>query len=473
VVTVKGINARLYTSIPPSADPKGSNYGSNPDIYRAIEKELQARVNDIEEIHLALYLFNNEHLFNVLKNIARKSKVVVTSLPLAGYDKRKIGSATRIYKDALSKLNNPNFNLMIYPYMYMWYGAEYAEGGASYGFHVKAGYVLYKDGSCKLILTSCNLSPGDPYHSETAVVIDDSACSTPYGAAFKKFFEQVEQLAILWQSYSKQLVNLSSQLNMSNLPEHLQQAFDFAFIGDQGQNNWSASLAGKAFFTGPFITINNMGSTWYARGRIVDLIMSAEKRLLVAAQHIHDIAPFNGYSGETIIGAIIERKRCKPSLEVKVLKQTPSRGLADKRRAAFAECHLNYAGVEQRANKLIHDKFIVADNVVLIATSNFTATQFAWGKRDMKLTVADEYQVVNGVIKMALSLFQHPQGLVSIRHVMSRKLGAKKVEITKKDTFAEVNGFIVIEDERLADELATHFYRLWDHKLSEPIEIPR
>jgi len=460
---VKDVGARLYTSIPPSADPKGSEYGSNPEIYRAIEKELQARVNDIEEIHLALYLFNNGHLFRALKNIAGKARVVVTSLPLAGYDKRKVASAEQIYTEIL-KLNNINFDLMIYPYMYVWYGAEYAEGGASYGFHVKVGYVLYKDDSCKLILTSCNLSPGDPYHSETAAVIDDSACSTPYGAAFKKFFDQVEQLAIPWRPYFN---------STHNLPEHLQQAFDFAFIGKHGLVNWMGSSAEKAFFTGPFIKINGTGSTWYARRRIVDLIMSAEKRLLIAAQHIHDIAPFNDFSGETVIGAIIEKKRNKPSLEVKVLKQTPSRGLADKRRAAFAECHLNYAGVEQRANKLVHDKFIVADNVVLITTSNFTASQFGWGERNMEFTVAGDYQVVNNVISKALSLFKQPQNLVSIKPVESRKTGAKRVKIVKNDIFAEVNGFIVIEDEGLANDLANYFYRLWHHRLSEPIEVPR
>jgi len=469
VVAVKDINVKLYTSIPPSADSKGSEFGSNPDIYRAIEKELQLKESDIEEIHLALYLFNNKHLFRTLREIARKSRVVVTSLPLAGYDERKINSAKEIYEKVLElKEHNLNFDLMIYPHMYMWYGAEYAEEGASYSFHVKAGYVLYRDGSCKLILTSCNLSPGDPYHSETAVVIDDLTCSTPYSAAFVEFFKQVEHLAVPWHLYYS---------STHNLPKHLQQVFDFTFIGKHGQRNWGESIAEKAFFTGPFIKINGEGSTWYARKRIVELIMSTEKRLLVAAQHIHDIAPFDEYPYKTVIGAIIERKRCKPSLDVKVLKQVPSRGLADKRRAAFVECHLNYAGIEQRANKLVHDKFIVADSTVVITTSNFTATQFGWGEREMAFTVAESTKTVESIVSRAVSLFKYPQnvigGLIRVEPVKSRKATSQKVKVVKKDIFAEINGFIVIEDEGLANSLASYFYGLWNHRLSESIEIPR
>jgi len=457
------INARLYTSIPRSASPEGSQYGSNEEIYLKIKDELKKGANDIEEVHLALYLFNNVDLFNTLRDIAKKARVRVTTIPLAGYDKRKVAGAEQVYKGVL-QAKDSNFDLLIYPHVYVWYEAEYAEGGASYSFHVKAGYITYKDGSCKLILTSCNLSPKDPYHSEIAIVIEDPSCSTPYSLAFKKFFNQVEQLAKPWQSYFDNTQGLSGQLL---------RVFDFAFIGKRGQNDWSGNFVEKAFFTGPFITIKGEGSTWYARRKIVDLIMSAEKRLLVAAQHIHDIAPFNGYVGKTVISAIAERKKDKPSLEVKVLKQVPSRGLADKRRAAFVECHLNYAGVEQKANKLVHDKFIVADDVILITTSNFTATQFGWGEREMKLVVEGSATKVERVVNNALSFFGHPQNLVKVRRVEPRK-GVQlkeKARVIKHDIFAEVNGFIIIESKELANALACHFGRLWGHKLSEPIKV--
>jgi len=457
------INARLYTSIPRRASSEGSPYGSNEEIYLKIKDELRRRSNDIEEVHLALYLFNNVDLFNTLRDVAKKARVRVTSIPLAGYDERKVAGAEQVYKSML-QAKDSNFDLLIYPHIYVWHEAEYAEGGASYSFHVKAGYITYKDGSCKLILTSCNLSPGDPYHSEIAIVIEDPSCSTPYSLAFKKFFNQVEQLAIPWQSYFN---------NTQDLSERLLQVFDFAFIGKHGQNDWSDNFVEKAFFTGPFITIKGEGSTWYARRKIVDLIMSAEKRLLVAAQHIHDIAPFNGHAGKTVISAIVERKKDKPPLEVKVLKQVPSRGLADKRRAAFVECHLNYAGIEQKANKLVHDKFIVADDVILITTSNFTATQFGWGEREMELVVEESATTVESVVNGALSLFGHPRNLVKVRHVEPRKgiHRKEKARVIKHDIFAEVNGFIIIESEELANALANHFGNLWRHSSSEPIEV--
>jgi len=456
------LKVKIYGEVPPLASSEGSSVGSNPKIYNRIKNEILSNVQNIEEAHFALYLFNNIDLLGVLKQVARAGSVTVTSLPLSGYDERKIGRAQKIYDELKGGLEN--FKLLIYPHMYVWYGAEYAGGTPSYSFHVKVGYITYKDGSSKIILTSCNLAPGDPYHSETAVIVDDPSSSTPYSSAFKEFFNQVEQLAIPWSHYSNSVQKLSKQLQL---------AFDFAFIGKYNLKDWRGRFLDNAFFTGPFITINNMGSTWYARKKIVDLIMSVEKRLLVAAQHIHDIAPFNGYTGETLISAIIEKKGANPSLEVKVLKQVSSKGLADKRRAAFAECHLSYAGIEQKANKLVHDKFVIADDTVLVTTSNFTATQFGWGDHKMEFTIESDYRTVSDVVDVALSLFGHPRDLVTINPSRSRRSMKEKTKVTKLDVFAEVNGFIIIEDESLANALAEYFYKLWNHSLSERVAVPR
>lgn len=459
---VTNVKVRIYNEIP-STSSTGSDVGSNPRIYLHIERELLSSSKDVEEVHFALYLFNNRRLYGVLKRLAASCRVTVTSLPLTGYDRRKIEDAQYIYVD-IARRKLGNFSLLIFPHMYVWYGAEYAGGSASYSFHIKAGYIMYKNGSCKLILTSCNMAPGDPYHSETAIVIEDPSCNTPYSEAFKKFFEEVERLALPWDQYYAEV---------SNLPRELQQAFDFVFIGKQGLKDWTEKFVDQAFFTGPFIKIKGEGSTHYARKKLVEIIQKAENRVLVCAQHVHDLAPFNGYTGLTLIGALIEKKRERPNIEVKVLKQVPSRGLADKRRAAFVECHLNYAGIEQKANKLVHDKFIVVDDTVIITTSNFTATQFGWGDRAMEYTVKRDFNEVNKVVDRALKFFGYSKNLVSVRPVMSRKKSEQRTKIIKRDIFAEVNGFIIIEDHEIANKLASYFYRLWNHPSSEVIEIPR
>lgn len=457
------MKVRVYSEIPPSTSSTGSDVGSNPKIYEHIKQELLANSENIAEVHLALYLFNNKDLYTVLKRLAERSNVTVISLPLAGYDSRKVMTARAIYAD-IAKGGTENFNLLIYPHMYVWYGAEYAEGAASYSFHVKAGYVTYKDGSCKLILTSCNMAPGDPYHSEIAIIIEDDSCCTPYSEAFRMFFNEVEKRSYPWSQY---------QTKTADLPADLQRAFDFVFIGKHRLTDWTDNFVDHAFFTGPFIKIKGMGSTHYARKKIVEIIKNAERRVLVCAQHVHDLAPFNGYSGSTLISAIIEKKRENPNIDVKVLKQVSSSGLADKRRAAFVECHLNYAGVEQRVNKLVHDKFIIADDTVIITTSNFTATQFGWGERRMEYTVKKKYNQVNQVVNSALSFFNHPVHLVSVRPVRSRRTTEPKTKIVKQDVFAEINGFVIIEEQSLADKLADHFNKLWNHRLSEAIKIPR
>jgi|GEM_PF-1681432 len=460
---------RLYQSIPPKAGSEGTIYGSNQEVYLKIEKELKDRIQDIEEVHLALYLFNNTRLYQVLRDLAKTASVIVTSTPLSAYDERKIATAKKIYED-LAKRYEPaeagrNPDLLIYPHMYIWYGAEYAEAEASYSFHIKAGYVLYKDGSCKLILTSCNMSPGDPYHSELAVVLEDHSGSSAYSEAFKRFFQILESLAVPWKEYNA---------FTKDLADELQTVFAFTFIGKQGLQDWCGNTTNLAFFTGPFITICGEGSTRYARKKIVEAIKKAERRIYVCAQHAHDLSPFNGYEGATLIEALRAKKFENPSIEVKLLKQVSSKGLADKRRAAFVECHLSYAGVAQRVNKLVHDKFVIADDIVIVSTGNFTATQFAWGDRQMELKVKEDIQNVKNTVNSALKLYKHDANLVEVIPVQHRKgVAAKTTRIKKNDIFAEVNGFIVIEDGELADFLARHFENLWQHNLSQDVEVPR
>jgi phosphatidylserine/phosphatidylglycerophosphate/cardiolipin synthase-like enzyme len=462
--------ASVYVAIPEKASSEGSDVGSNPRVYYGIEQELKARESDIKEIHLALYLFNNPKLYQTIRGLAksRQISIVVISTPLAAYDEGKIESARQIYYDIAKSCKTPgthgNLVFLIYPHMYIWYGAEYAEAKASYSFHVKAGYILYKNGSCKFILTSCNMSPGDPYHSESAVVLEDPSCSSPFSYAFKKFFQELETLAVPWCKYESLI---------GTLPRELQIVADFAFIGKHGLKNWVEEFTDTAFFTGPFIKIREKGSTHFAREKIVETIMGAEKRILVCGQHVHDIAPFNGYAGPTLIGALAEKKRDNPNLDVRVLKQVSSSGLADKRRAAFVECHLDYAGIKQRVNKLVHDKFIVVDDKIIVSTANFTTTQFGWGERAMELVVEQDINYARVVVNSALQLYGHPQSLVRLNPVIARKAKSQKTKVVKQDIFAEVNAFVVVESAELAEKFARYFDNLWKHPLSRDVEILR
>lgn len=451
---------KLYNRVPRSYSSGGTAYGSNAEIHSDIVSELEAAAQDIKEVHLALYLFNNAHLYNKLLNVANSgARVIVTSLPLTGYDQRKIGGAKQVYRRVLE---DGKVDLRIFPHMYVWYGAEYAGGGASYSFHIKAGLIKYRDGTSKVFLTSGNLAPGDPTHSETAVFID-APDDSPVIQTFEAFFSETESRTRSFGEYSE---------SVNGLQLDLHQVFDFSFVGSINMVNFDPARISTAFFTAPFITCEGKGSNHYARERLVDVILSAKKRLLLCAQHFHDLSPFNGYRGETIIHSIIKAKKANSSKDVRVLKQVASSGLADKRRAAFVEAHLYNAGIPQKVNKLAHDKFIVADNAVVITTGNFTATQFGWGDRQMEYkTDTGNLGAVQNVIESAQDFFATPKGYVRTQMTRPRS-GLAKVKVFKNDVFSEVNAFIILEGSEIANQLAAYFDTLWNHDLSADIKVP-
>lgn len=454
------VGIKIFNRVPSEYSSQGSLYGSNSLIYQDVINELRSREKDIEEVHLALYLFNNVHLYKELLKLADNgAKVVVTSLPLTGYDKRKIKDAECVYG---SILKEGKLKLLIFPHMYVWYGAEYAGGGASYSFHVKAGIIKYADNTMKAFLTSGNMAPGDPTHSETAVFIE-SKTPCPYTEPFESFFDQIERRAKPYEDYTRHVQGLST---------NLQQVFDFVFVGGTNGIDYNSSQASFALFTAPFISVGGVGSNHYSRHRIVEAIRSARRRVLLCAQHIHDLSPFNGFTGETVIKALVEAKRKSPDINAKVLKQVSSAGLADKRRAAFVESHLDHASILQRENRLVHDKFVIADDIIIITTSNFTATQFGWGERQMefKTGIADQNSVQKTLLD-ALSFFEIPQNQVRFR-LMRKKKGKPEVKVIKNDIFSEVNGFVELKNKELADNMERYFNSLWNHKLSSDIKVP-
>jgi hypothetical protein len=451
---------QIYCRAQSSYDFGGTLYWSNDQIYKDIISELTDRTDNISEVHLALYLFNNNLLYDNLLNIANGgTKVIVTSLPLMGYNKKKIGEAEKVYKRVIE---DKKIELRIFPHMYKWSGALYAEGGPSYSFHIKAGIISYKDGISKVFLTSGNLAPGDPTHSETAIFLK-SPNDSPIIRSFKLFISQIEDMAEPFKEYT----NL-----IKSYPPELQALFDFCFVGSVNSININPSEAANLFFTAPFMTYGGMGSNHYARERIVDLISSAKRRLLLCAQHSHDVSPFDGYSGKTIINSVVATKKANPGIDVRMLKQVDSSGLSDKRRASFVEAHLDHVGIPQKKNKLVHDKFIVVDDTLIITTANFTATQFGWGNKQMEFdTESSNLDSVQHVITSAEDFFSTPKSCISARMTRPRT-GAPKANVLKNDIFSEVNAFMVIKNAEATEKLAKYFYVLWNHSLSSDIIIP-
>jgi len=194
-------------------------------------------------------------------------------------------------------------------------------------------------------------------------------------------------------------------------------------------------MLSKAFFTAPFYKIDGVGSNHYASNRIIELIMQAENKILLCAQHVHDLQSFDP-NAKTIFSALERKKKENPDIIIKLLKQVGHASLSDKRRAALAESFFAYKlNAPMRMNRLVHDKFIIIDDTLAcISSSNFTPTQFAWSEEwQMKFKVGEE-------------------------------------EHRKVDAFPEVNAFMIFDGEKeLISDYERHFNELWN--MGEDIKI--
>jgi phosphatidylserine/phosphatidylglycerophosphate/cardiolipin synthase-like enzyme len=403
---------RVYCELPFKTTLKHAD-GSCPLLLQDLKSELKGA----KTINAALYLFNNPSLYSFFKNMAASgTDVNVVSLPLRGYTNKKVKieslgktskmiEAEKIYSKVLSE---GHIHLYIFPHMYSWFGALYAGGGPSYSFHVKAFLADFGEKLQKCIISSGNFSTGDPPHSENLLVIENEET---YEKGFNQFFNDLLQRAIPYEKYLGKGPLDDFQFNAKNIMIDIQ-----------------SDVFSKAFFSSPYYRIDGVGSNHYASQKIIEMLEKAKSRIWICSQHFHDALPFDP-DAKTIVSALKRIKEVNPKLEVLVLKQTTSAGLADKRRAAIVESIFQYyMKVKQRFNRLVHDKFIIVDDdKINVCTSNYTPTQFAWSD---KRTVE----------------FKDEKGQ---KH-------------TKIDTFSEVNAFAILENvPEVVKQYESHFWRLW------------
>lgn len=408
---------RAYCCIPDlKRKSSRAKEGSCPQLLYDLFSELEGA----SEIYVAVYLFNNPTYCKFLLDQSEKGcKIEVTSLPISGYgDKPKkvngyLGkvSARQKAHEIYQQLNSSqNIELRIFPHLYMWYGALYANGGPSYSFHVKAIYAKFLDKSNKCILSSGNFMFTDPYHSDNFIVIENIP---DYEKAFAKFYDDLRNYSIPYKIFEK---------DYKDYKDH----FLYSFPGKE--INLNASEFTNCFFTAPFYLYNSIGSNHYAGSRIIELIKHANKRIWICSQHFHDLISFDP-ARETFIKALYDKFLSNPKIEFRFLKQVPHSSLADKRRAGIAETLFQFVmNAQQKYNNLVHDKFMLIDNTLLISTANYTPTQFAFGRRKM--------------------IFRNKD---------------KEIEISKEDNFSEVNGFAIIPDclPDVIHKYEKHFNLLW------------
>jgi len=410
------MSIRAYCRIPEKINSSlKAKEGSCPALMYDLFSELEGAT----EIHIAAYLFNNPLYYDYLSQLARKGcRIRVTSLPLLGYSDKpsKVEgfvdriSARQVAQEIYAKMGETaNMELEMFPHLYVWYGALYAGGGASYSFHVKAIYAKFPNTENKCILSSGNFMLTDAFHSDNIIVLE---AMPEYEQAFARFFDDLGKFSIPYDDFCSKFTRYRDE-------------FLYSFAGNE--INLRKDRFRNCFFTAPFYLYDHAGSNHYAGDRIIELICKAEQRVWICAQHFHDLISYDP-GRATIIKALYDKHLSDPAVRLRFLKQVPHSNLADKRRAGISEVLFQFVmKAEQRFNRLAHDKFMIIDDTLLVSTANYTPTQFAFGKRRMDL-----------------------------------KEGNRK--FSKEDNFSEVNGFAFIPacPEEILRKYEHHFDLLWE-----------
>jgi hypothetical protein len=411
------MSVRAYCRIPEKKkNTQRSKEGSSPQLLYDLLSELEG----CREIKIAAYLFNNPIYLEKLIQLASEGTAIqITTLPLLGYSNKKLKvdgfeekiSARELAEEAFKQLDKTKgISLSFFPHQYIWYGARYAGGGASYSFHIKAILATSATNKDKCILTSGNFLCTDPYHSDNMLVIEEEE---PYKSTFINFFKDLKKKSIPSSRFYKEFTSYTEEFMVS-------------YSGEE--SSLDANKHRQCFFTAPFINYGEMGSNHFAVNELIKIIMKAKRRIWVCAQHFHDITPFDG-ERDSLIGALYRKYQKNKTVKMRFLKQVTYRSLSSKDRAARAEMLFSMVmGAEQRINRLVHDKFIIVDNTLIVSTANYTASQFAYGVR--KMDYLDE----------------------------------NKVKHRKVDNFSEVNAFVVLPaaNNLILDQYIEHFNNLWD-----------
>lgn len=366
--------------------------GGSPLLLEKFIETIEVQKDEIEEINISWYLYNNRLLHDYLKGLSKEGIVVnVVTIPLEGYDnskpqiledlitgkKRKekvtkYSLAKEIFGEMYKSEAYPNFNVYFFPHLYIRseYVNKFSRGSLPYSLHIKSAYIKKKTGYL-LILSSSNLAVRDLVKHESMICIQDEA---NYENGFKDFYKDLIGNSINIMEYNSTL----------NTTCNTFEAIVF-------KNTYSS------FVTAPFY--NNSANI--LEESLSEHILAAKERIVICAQHLAAFNyQFNAKYHSTIkenktrpgvLGAVLEM--ANRGLQVTCLSQTfvpPAdeeqdfKGLKFRRPANTKNFQQFYAqlalteNAEYFVNENLHSKFIIIDNKLIYCTYNFTPTQFIY-----------------------------------------------------------------------------------------------
>ncbi|WP_102273414.1 hypothetical protein [Cytobacillus massiliigabonensis] len=390
-----------------------STKGSSPKLLDKLIEQLQGAA----EIKISFFLYNNPYLHKAIELLAVKGcHIIIYTIPLSGYDRRKKEitlpngkkghySKYEYAEKIVQRVMNSKLpiELRYIPHTNVWYVQKTSRGLDSYALHSKSILIKNGDGSYKCISTSSNMALGDPPHSENLFITDRKKDIHMFHTYFDLLHKQ--------------------SLSLKEYGEFCQQSYDFQYVTKPSdiQDEY-----GTCYFTAPFIKYNGAGSNHYVQNKIIEFMKTARQRLYFCFQHISDINSFDKQA-QNIVSELGEIAGSNPSLDIKVIKQTRSNHQKQGDRTAKAEQFLKcFRNIEQKVLfPIIHDKFMIADNNLLVTTANLTSTQFAW---------AEDYE-------------------------MRYQVGQEKYSIL--NTFSDINSFHFTHEHPVVNDYLSHFSQLW------------
>lgn len=366
--------------------------GGSPFLLEKLIETIEEKKNDIEEINISWYLYNNQHLHNYLKEIAAGGIIVnVITIPLEGYDHNKpkilknlvtgeksdksvtkYNLARKIYGEMYRSTSHENFNLYVFPHLYVRSARikKFSRGSLPYSLHIKSAYIKKKNGYL-LLLSSSNLAVRDLVKSESMICIENEP---NYEENIKVFYNNLISNSITIKDYRTSL----------NTTCNTYEKLEFKF-------------SNSIFITAPFYD----NSANILEKTLSEYIAEAKKRIIVCAQHLAAFNyEFNAKHHSTInkkeirkgiLGDVITM--ANKGIQVTCLSQTfaPLNEDAEKfkdikfRRPANTNSFQQFyskvklsKNIQYFVNEHIHSKFILIDNTLIYCSYNFTPTQFTY-----------------------------------------------------------------------------------------------
>lgn len=375
-----------------------TDQGCSPLLLSSIRDWLHSNCDKLQSVDIALYIFNNDQLYQVLKEIALKGvNVTIFSIPLDGYDRsfpkpiyssannRNLGKyskydlAQKLYSQIESD-NISSLHLRIFDHVYLRSPnvKPFSRGNMPYSLHCKTCLITMKTGEIYAGLTSSNLAVRDTNKHELSLLVkldnDIEQSST------KDFFA-----CLLRNSYE-----YNSEIKTINPFDPNRHPPQLIFgVPPKFQDNIGSGIIK---YTAPFYK----DSAFQFDKDIRAMVNRAKSRIIVCAQHVcaynytynRAYADPPGQNGwEKCDGFLTDvLKKAKSGVKTTFLSQTYVDRTSNShfRKPVNTAAFLRFSDDARKcrckyyANPLIHAKFIVADDTVLVTTANFTPSQFIY-----------------------------------------------------------------------------------------------